>query len=57
VGPFSAQINTQQRRVEHGKARKTKTEDFPLVGNPVPSAMPPGVRGYDPDAVQPLDDE
>jgi putative transposase len=47
----------QQRRVEHAKARKTKTEDMPQVSNPTPSAMPPGVRGYDPDAVQPLDDE
>jgi putative transposase len=47
----------QQRRVEHTKARKTKAEDLPQVSNTTPSAMPPGVRGYDPDAVQPLDDE
>jgi putative transposase len=47
----------QQRRVEHAKARKTKAEDLPQVSNPTRSAMPPGVRGYDPDAVQPLDDE
>jgi len=47
----------QQRRVEHEKARKTKTEDLPRVSNSTPSTMPPGVRGYDPDAVHPLDDE
>lgn len=47
----------QQRRVEHTKARKTKSEDLPQVSNTTPSAMPPGVRGYDPAAVQPLEDE
>jgi putative transposase len=47
----------QQRRVEHEKVRKVKEQDLPQVSNPTPSALPPGVRGYDPDAVQPLDDE
>jgi len=47
----------QQRRVEHAKARKDKTEDLPQVSNQTPSAMPSAVRGYDPDAVQPLDDD
>lgn len=47
----------QQRRVEHAKARKDKAEDLPQVSNQTPSAMPSAVRGYDPDAVQPLDDD
>jgi putative transposase len=47
----------QQRRVEHAKARKDKVEDLPQVSNPAPSALPPAVRGYDPDEVQPLDDD
>ncbi len=47
----------QQRRVEHTKARKDKIEDLPQVSNPASSALPPAVRGYDPDAVQPLDDD
>lgn len=47
----------QQRRAEHTKARKAKMEDLPQVKDIAPSVMPPGVRGYDPDAVQPLDDD
>ena len=47
----------QQRRVEHTQARKTTAEHLPQASNMTPSASPPGVRGYDPDAVQPLDDE
>lgn len=47
----------QQRRVEHAKSRQDKTEDIPQASNPAPSALPPAVRGYDPDAVQPLDDD
>jgi putative transposase len=47
----------QQRRAQHVEARKQKAEDLPGVARPVPSAPPPGVRGYDPDAVVPLDDE
>jgi putative transposase len=47
----------QQRRTQHTVARKNKVEDLPSVSNPAPSALPPGVRGYDPDDVVPLDDE
>ncbi|MDQ1831006.1 Mu transposase C-terminal domain-containing protein [Massilia scottii] len=47
----------QQRRVEHDRARKDKVESFPQVSNPAPSAMPTAVRGYNPDAIEPLDDE
>jgi putative transposase len=47
----------QQRRTQHAVARKNKVEDLPSVSNPAPSALPPGVRGYDPDDVVPLDDE
>jgi putative transposase len=47
----------QQRRVQHAEARKHKAEDLPSVSNPTSSALPPAVRGYDPDAVAPLEDE
>jgi putative transposase len=48
----------QQRRIEHDKQRDDKKQTMPKVSRtPVPSAPPPSVRGYDPDAVQPLDDE
>lgn len=47
----------QQRRVQHAEARKHKAEDLPSVAAPTPSAPPPAVRGYDPEAVFPLDDE
>ena len=47
----------QQRRTEHEKARKGKAVELPNVGNPAPSALPTAVRGYDPNAVQPLDDD
>lgn len=48
----------QQRRTEHDKQRNDKVKTMPNV-SPAPalSAPPPAVRGYDPDAVQPLDDE
>ena len=47
----------QQRRVQHTKARSNKAEELPNVSKPIPSAPPPAVRGYDPDAVHPLEDE
>lgn len=47
----------QQRRVQHAEARKQKVEDLPSVSIPTPSAPPPAVRGYDPDAVAPLEDD
>jgi putative transposase len=47
----------QQRRTQHVIARKQKEEDLPSVSNAAPTALPPSVRGYDPDAVVPLDDE
>lgn len=48
---------SQQRRTQHDVARKHTEEDLPNVGKPTPTALPPGVRGYNPDAVEPLDDE
>ena len=47
----------QQRRTEHAKARKVKVEDLPKVSCLTPSDWPPGVPGYNPDAVHPLDDD
>ena len=48
----------QQRRTEHDKQRGDKAQTMPTVSHaPAPSAPPPSVRGYDPDMVQPLDDE
>lgn len=47
----------QQRRTQHTEARQQKKEDLPTVSQAMPSAFPPAVRGYDPDAVQPLDDD
>ncbi|MBI1890205.1 MAG: DDE-type integrase/transposase/recombinase [Burkholderiales bacterium] len=47
----------QQRRVQHAKARKQKAEDLPNVSTQTPTSPPPAVRGYDPDAVIPLEDE
>jgi len=47
----------QQRRTQHTVARKHKEEDLPNVSTPTSTSPPPGVRGYDPDAVVPLDDE
>ena len=48
----------QQRRSEHDKQRGDKTQTMPTVSRqPEPSMPPPAVRGYDPDMVQPLDDE
>lgn len=47
----------QQRRVQHAEARKHKAEDMPSVSKAIPSALPPAVRGYDPDVVVPLEDE
>lgn len=48
----------QQRRTEHVKQRAVKQETMPVVSRPpAPSLPPPAVRGYDPNDVQPLDDE
>jgi putative transposase len=48
----------QQRRTEHDKQRVAKAVSMPTVSRaPKPSAPPPAVQGYDPDAVQPLDDD
>jgi putative transposase len=47
----------QQRRVQHTETRKTKEQDLPSVSKPTQSEPPPGVRGYDPDVVVPLEDE
>lgn len=47
----------QQRRTQHAEARKVTAENLPSVSNMLPSGPPPAVRGYDPDAVAPLDDE
>lgn len=47
----------QQRRTLHAEARKVTAENLPTVSSPLPSGPPAAVRGYDPDAVEPLDDE
>lgn len=47
----------QQRRAQHERVRKVRSEELPSVSSPGPSEPPPGVRGYDPDAVVPLEDE
>lgn len=47
----------QQRRKQHAVASKQTKEDLPKASNVAPTALPPGVRGYDPDAVQPLEDD
>jgi putative transposase len=47
----------QQRRVQHEKARKQRADDLPTVSNSAPSMPAPGVRGYDPEAVVPLEDD
>lgn len=48
----------EQRRTEHVKQRAVKQETMPVVSRaPAPSQPPPSVRGYDPDDVQPLDDD
>lgn len=47
-----------QKRVEHDKQIKDKSKTMPKVSLPVEtSASVPAVRGYDPNTVQPLDDE
>jgi putative transposase len=47
----------QQRRVQHAEARKQKAEDLAQVGDMAPTGLPPAVRGYDPDAVVPLEED
>ncbi|MFI5444007.1 Mu transposase C-terminal domain-containing protein [Polaromonas sp. UC242_47] len=47
----------QQRRTEHEKQRGDKAQAMPNVARPTSSAPPSAVRGYDPEKVQPLDDE
>lgn len=47
----------QQRRVQHTNARAQKKEDLPTASQATASAPPSAVKGYDPDAVHPLDDE
>lgn len=47
----------QQKRVQHANARAQKKEDLPTASQVTASASPPGVKGYDPDEVQPLDDD
>lgn len=48
----------QQRRVEHVKQRKDIAQAMPKLSKPSePSAPPPGVKGYNPDKVQVLDDD
>ncbi|MFZ6864374.1 helix-turn-helix domain-containing protein [Undibacterium sp. Ji67W] len=47
----------QQRRTLHAEARKVTAENLPTVSSPLPSGSPAAVRGYNPDEVEPLDDE
>lgn len=46
-----------QRRKQHEKTRKERREDLPTIRDVKPSEPPPAVRGYDPDAIKPLDDD
>lgn len=46
-----------QRLAQHTAVRQQKKEDLPTVSQTTSTELPPGVRGYDPDAVQPLDDD
>ncbi|MFZ6711604.1 Mu transposase C-terminal domain-containing protein [Undibacterium sp. TC9W] len=46
-----------QRLTQHELARQQKKEDLPTVTQTAPSEFPPAIRGYDPDAVKPLDDD
>ena len=47
-----------QRRTEHEKTRAEKKKTMPNVSAPAKSVTPPpAVRGYNPDAVQALDDD
>ncbi|MFC5429460.1 helix-turn-helix domain-containing protein [Paraburkholderia denitrificans] len=46
----------QQRRTQHAIARQHKTEDLPSVSQ-IESSPPLAVRGYDPDAVVPMEDD
>ena len=46
-----------QRRAQHAKARSETAEALPQASKFVTTALPPAVRGYDPEAVQPLDDD
>lgn len=49
---------SQQRLADQKKHRKGKAKTMPTVSSaPSPSAPPATVRGYNPDAVQPLDDD
>jgi len=48
----------EQRRVENAKHREVKKQTMPSVSQPAPTSLPPpAVRGYDPDAIEALDDE
>jgi putative transposase len=48
----------QQRRVEHVKQRKDIAQAMPKLSKPLESSSPPpGVRGYNPDKVEVLDDD
>jgi len=48
----------EQRRVEHAKQREVKKQTMPTVASPAaPSAPPRVVPGYNPDDIQPVDDE
>lgn len=53
----------EQRRIEHKKIREEKAEKSEKAGKASnaallePSGLPPGVKGYDPDLVVPLEEE
>ena len=48
----------QQKRVLHEKQRKDIVQAMPKLSKPLePSAPPPGVKGYNPDNVEALDDD
>lgn len=47
----------RQKRVQHEKARKVKKVEMPTASRPAPSAPPQVVPGYNPDEIEPVDDE
>ncbi len=46
-----------QKLAQHEQARQHKKEDLPTMSQTTPTEFPPAIRGYDPDAVTPLDDD
>lgn len=47
----------RQKNIEHAKARERRKTELPTVSaSPTPTAPPPSIPGYDPEAVTPFDE-